>query len=268
MDRWIDIVQNYIVKHSDRVKKTTKPLRDHFGINYFTYHRIDSEGNYSVLVDRPDFAELYVENKLYTQDAFHDLPNQFQSGICTIESHMSLKPLNSVVSADTGVMLITKSDEAAYFYGFCASKKTSPISNLAHNFSQVLYSFASHFENELGDILSTMQSEQFAICKQARAKTPIIPEITTNTLSAYYNDLGMKSEVELASRLTKRERECLLLLIEGMCAKATAKRLGIKRRTVESYFDTIKDKLSCYNKQEVFFLAKKLHALGLLSTCT
>lgn len=63
---WTEIVQNYISKHSTKIKKTTEPLREHFGIGYFTYHRIDAEGKYTVLVDRPDWAEQTLENaKLY-----------------------------------------------------------------------------------------------------------------------------------------------------------------------------------------------------------
>ncbi len=62
---WQTIVQNYIVKYSSQIKKTTQPLRDHFGIDYFTYHRIDSTGKYTVLVDRPDWAEYYVSEKIF-----------------------------------------------------------------------------------------------------------------------------------------------------------------------------------------------------------
>ena len=46
---WTEIVQNYINKHSTKVKKTTQPLREHFGIGYFTYHLIDAEGKYTML---------------------------------------------------------------------------------------------------------------------------------------------------------------------------------------------------------------------------
>jgi hypothetical protein len=44
MPSWKQIVQDYIVKHSDKIKKTTRPLKDHLGVSYFTYHRIDLDG--------------------------------------------------------------------------------------------------------------------------------------------------------------------------------------------------------------------------------
>jgi hypothetical protein len=33
-------------------------------VSYFTYHRIYTEGKYTVLLDRPDWAEHYVSSKV------------------------------------------------------------------------------------------------------------------------------------------------------------------------------------------------------------
>ncbi len=84
----------------------------------------------------------------------------------------------------------------------------------------------------------------------------------------YYADLlkslGMEKYLEKAFLLTRRERECLQLLLQGKTAKETATMLDLSPRTVESYFENIKKKLSCSNKGELFSKAELLKKLELL----
>ena len=66
---WKEIVQDYIIKHSDRIQKTTRPLRERFKIEYFTYHRIDNAGKYTVLVDWPDWAPIFIAKTRSIQES-------------------------------------------------------------------------------------------------------------------------------------------------------------------------------------------------------
>jgi DNA-binding CsgD family transcriptional regulator len=73
----------------------------------------------------------------------------------------------------------------------------------------------------------------------------------------------MKDEkpVELmkqAAALSLRERECLKLLLEGKTAKETAQDMQLSFRTVEYYFENIKNKLHCFSKRELFAYAHRL----------
>ena len=265
MHSWKDIVQNYIVKHSDKVRRATSPLRDHLGIGYFTYHRVDSDGGYSVLVDSPEFAELYVEQKLYKEDAFHGLPDRYQPGFYVVENHMSMQPIQKLLRLDSCVMLVQKSGAGISFCGFGG---TSSPTSLALNRPETLLAFADYFTKELEPELMCMSQENISLFTLHGTpnfqKKPIKPEMATDSLLAYYQDLGLTNEVLMAKKLSKRERDCLRLLLDGKSAKETARLLGIKRRTVETFFESIKAKLLCWNKQEVFAVAKKLQRLHLL----
>lgn len=275
MLNWEAIVQNYIIKYSNQIQKTTKPLRDYFGIGYFTYHRIDNKGKYTVLVDRPDWAEHYVSRQIFLNDPYLRHPSVYQSGISLIESHGSeeykelvLKEGKEVLNMDMGAVLIQKNDSCVEFFGFSGNRKTSSLERLYLNHPEILTSFAAHFKNELGFILSRMNEEagslidlkgQDFLCDQ-----PICPDVASTTLLSYYRDLGMNCKVEKAEKLSLRERQCLKLLIENKSAKETAVILGLSRRTVEYYFENIKDKLGCCNKQEVLQVAKTLKDIRLL----
>lgn len=272
MLNWKDIVQNYIIKYSNEISKITRPLRDHFGVGYFTYHRIDLTGKYIVLVDRPDWAEHYVSEQIFLNDPYLRHPSVYKSGISLIDSHGSeeykervLKAGKKVLNMDLAAILIQKNNHFVEFFGFAGNRETSSLESLYLNHAQLLTSFGVHFKKELGLILREMAEEanslinlkgQDFVCEQ-----PICPDIAPAALLAYYRDLGMNCHTE---KLSLRERQCLKLLIENKSAKETASILGLSRRTVEYYFENIKNKLSCWNKQEVLQAAKNLKDLGLL----
>ena len=167
-----------------------------------------------------------------------------------------------------GAILIQKSEHCVEFFGFSGSRKTSSLENLYLNHPHLLTSFAAHFKNKLGSVLTRMEEEAGSLIDLKGpdfvCNHPICPEITSSTLLAYYRDLGMGCEVEKAEKLSPRERQCLKLLIKDKSAKESAAILNLSRRTVESYFENIKNKLACWNKQEVMQTAKSLDEMGLL----
>jgi DNA-binding CsgD family transcriptional regulator len=52
--------------------------------------------------------------------------------------------------------------------------------------------------------------------------------------------------------LTRREEQCLILLIQGKSAKQVGRELKISHRTAESYLSSIKNKFGCRTRMEVF----------------
>jgi DNA-binding CsgD family transcriptional regulator len=87
--------------------------------------------------------------------------------------------------------------------------------------------------------------------------------------SAYYDDNSSSLERDVvlqfltkivSKALTKRELECLFLMLEGKTAKEIAIILKISYRTVETYLEKIKIKLNCQHKHE---LRDKLLPIGL-----
>ncbi len=272
---WEDIVQQYIIKYSNRIRKATQPLRIHFGIDYFTYHCIDSTGKYTVLVDRPDWAEHYVSTKIYLNDPYLRHPQIYQSGMYLMGSHGSEEYKESVSKAgkmvlnvDTWVMLIEREKDHVEFFGFCANKDTSCLQHLYLNDPFLLKSFADYFKKELHSILTYMGEEASSLIELKGDdffyNELISSQLSTSSRINYLKDLGMVSEITKAEKLTPREKQCLKLLIEDKSAKETAFALGLSRRTIEFYFENIKSKLDCWTKQDVAKLAKNLADWGVL----
>lgn len=55
----------------------------------------------------------------------------------------------------------------------------------------------------------------------------------------------------LKVQLSRRERECLSLLLKGNSAKQTGRILNLSPRTIESYIETVKRKFDCRTKIEM-----------------
>lgn len=92
-------------------------------------------------------------------------------------------------------------------------------------------------------------------------------KIRTADFDSHYEllkQLGLEKYVERASKLSKRERQCLHFLLQGKTIKEIAAYLSLSPRTVEYYFNNIKDKLDCWNKGELFSAAQILEKLELL----
>jgi DNA-binding CsgD family transcriptional regulator len=272
MLNWTEIVQESIIKNSNRIRATTEPIRRLFGVNYFTYHQIDQNGSYKVLLDRPDWAEYYVSEKFYLIDPYLRHPDAYQSGFFLLEQHGTDAYKERIFQAgeefdlNQNVIYIEKSPDKVEFFGFSGHQKSSSLDQLYLNHPWTLKSFAAHFKQEMVTILQSMEGSPLTLLKGGdfHSREPIPPGKISDALETYLREIGQGKMLDLAKSLSKRERECIQLLGEGKTAKEIAILLSLSHRTVESYLENIKNKLSCNNKQELFSLASEFQELGLL----
>lgn len=273
---WTDIVQKYIIQYSDKIRQATRPLRNQFHVEYFTYHQVDIRGKYTVLVDRPDWAEHYVDEKFYLDDPYLRHPKLFKSGFYHYETFGAEDPVQRILkdgkqifNLDEGLFLIQKKQDASVeFFGFCGNKANCNLSQLARNHAGLLKAYASYFKAELSSPLLQMEEEASSLLelkgRHYHASIPKQADIDAEAIFAFLKSIGKEKEVEKIGRLSQRERQCMQLLLKGQSAKEMGLKLQLSRRTIESYFEHIKDKLSCTTKQELFGLAETFEELGLL----
>ncbi len=269
---WQEIVQDYIIKYSDKIQKVTNPLRKRLNVGYFTYHRIDNDGRYTVLVDRPEWAEHYVEGQFYLDDPYLRHPDVYQSGWCSMQSNGSdayrekiFRGGKEILDLDYNVMLIEKGVCSVEFFGFAAVQGKNSLEETALNRPCILKAFAAYFKKELSPVLLRMQEEAGSLIdlkgKDFFKKDPIHPSPKIDEL---LKDLGMKDLLLRTIKLSPQEKKCLKGIGHGKSAKETALDLRLSHRTVEAYIENIKNKLACSTKQELFALAKELESFSLL----
>lgn len=274
MLNWQEIVQNYIAKYHNIVKKTTQPLKDHFGIGYFTYHKIDNQNRYTVLVDRPDWAEYYVQEKIYLNDPYLRQASNYHSGMCLVEHNgseeykeMVIKAGKKVLDMDLGVLLIKKNKNGVEFFGFSANRKKSALEQIFLNEPHLLHSFANHFKKNTIKLLQKMDEESNNLFNLKGVDSLVNHSIKTTientTRFTFLNAIGMNHEVDQLNRLSQREKECLKLTGSNKTAKEIALILKLSHRTVESYIENIKIKLDCSTKQDLQKMAQIFDELKL-----
>lgn len=61
-------------------------------------------------------------------------------------------------------------------------------------------------------------------------------------------------------KLTKRQKECLTMLLKGMTMKQIAKALHLSPKTVEHYLEAVKKKWNCHSRIELIIKATRLLA--------
>lgn len=270
---WNEVINDQILRNIDAVKKTTAPLRELFGVDYFTYHRISNEGHYSVLLDRPDWAEHYVSEKLYLQDPYLGHPEAYNSGFCLVDMHGTPSYKEIIIqeglkfNMDLGITLIQKMEDGVEFFGFSGSKHTSALNKLYLNHQSLLLSFASHFKEQHTITLKNLEEValSLAILKGKKLERKSVqPQLNDDSLHTFLKAIGLSQQIAYTAQLSRREKQCLKCLLNGKSSKETAALLGLGTRTIESYFENIKRKLDCWGKNEIFSIAQKLESLGLL----
>lgn len=90
-------------------------------------------------------------------------------------------------------------------------------------------------------------------------------QINAESVNSLLKNLRTVSFYRQAALLSRREKECLKIFLQGKTAKETATHLSLSYRTIESYFENIKNKLDCTTKRELLAIAQTLDQFSLLS---
>jgi DNA-binding CsgD family transcriptional regulator len=110
----------------------------------------------------------------------------------------------------------------------------------------LLDSFTRYFKREASSIIERAIREQInirLIKGDAFFKVPDVPLAR--------KDPKAEKFLNHIYPLSEREKQCLELFKEGKTAQMTGAILGLSQRTVEHYFDNIKNKLGCNSKTDL-----------------
>lgn len=262
-------------KHSDAVKKCTRPLH-HLGITCFYYVYINAKGEQVLLTDRPEVDDYYYEQKLYVKDPYLRHPDNYQSGFFFFESNHkkeydgSLAYLAKTFKIDPIVGLCDKQEDSVEFFGFWGEAKESNCFEQVYlNYASLLKAFASNFKEKCKKIIQPDNGPSLSLHKLLGANefnsiSPLQPKINEKLVRKCLIEIGFGPDVAKAESLSRRERDCLKLLLKGKSMKETAVILSLSPRTVEHYLESVKNKFSCKYKNELFSIAERLFEFGLL----
>jgi DNA-binding CsgD family transcriptional regulator len=237
-----------VLKKMRTVKSICEPL-ECLGIPIFSYGRIEDNGNAVHLTNCANVSEIYYGEKLYLDDAHAVHPFLLRSGIVFMpDNHFpaDVQKLFKEANISHMLLILEHSDDLTekFFFGIKSTNKKQ--ATVLITYLDLLMSFIRYFKREASDLINKARKENFNI-KSTLGKVFVegIPTPLLNT------DPQVKRFLNMVNPLTTRERQCLELFKKGKTAQMTGAILGISQRTVEHYFDNIKNKLGCSSKADL-----------------
>jgi LuxR family transcriptional regulator len=243
------IVRNYSIKYEKKIGKICSPLKAYLNIPVFTYCFVEADGRFGYVSNVAEFTEYYFENRLHQINPYFSHPRLFRSGHsvlpCTVDEEIN-KSLCKRFHADHLFVTLRTNGSAMEFFIFAEENKDEY--SYASYFHQLdlFHKFGNYFKREAKELIGRMRAEQFNI-KQERgslfescAPVPLVNQ-----------DPKILKFLKAISPLSAQEERCLKLFQEGNSAQATAAIMNLSRRTVESYFENIKNKLGCASKYDL-----------------
>lgn len=248
------------LKNDRKLKKICEPLLQGFGIDTFWYYSISCEGELTYISNSPMIAEYFYSNELYKGHPYFKTPRLLKTGFFfndkeSSEYSSSQGKMKNYVEMDQLFMLMDVGAEKAEGYGFALTNSSQDLSNKIINNLYCLKKFISYFQKEaekeikeLGKYSLDLKKTCDSFCRP------------TN----YFNDLASSQKIaeflkkidpiqfHRLNSLSEREKECIKWLLKGMTAVQIGKKLYLSNRTVESYIESIKNKLGCRTKKELF----------------
>ncbi len=265
-----EFTERYIFREHDTIRRLCRPVRDRLDVAYVTYHRITNDGHWSALVDRPDWAEQYVENAYYQIDPHLRHPDQYDPGVYLLNDVGStdFQEMAQKESEKFGIYktltLIEKSKDCVEMMGFSVAKNRPGLLN------QVPYLklFMNYFKQEGAELLDRVQADPVDLVELKGAAFQPAKDwqstIVKPSLWSFLREIKWPHIDRVQTPLSKRERQCLVLLFDGFSGPQIAEKLELSHRTIEHYLENVKNKWTCESRQELISIARDLQRLGLL----
>jgi|SRR5579872_4679789 len=250
MDDLSEIVRRYSIKQDRLIKKICAPLADTLGISYFAYYRIEEEGGFCIVSNLPEQLDYYYSQPFYLTNPYLVHPRLMRTGyaiVTTSFDEASIALMRQQFNIYKLFLILQHFGGAIEGYLFFGKESDPIIPQDFLNNLHLLLKFAPYFKREAKTLLGHMQADKFNLKK---AKGEAFLKSDPNMPLAYADQKTLTFLKKIAP-LSWREQQCLELFQQGRSAQATAGELGLSPRTVESYFESIKDKLGCYTKGEL-----------------
>lgn len=246
--------ENY--KHFEKLCEEASPILGK--VTQCGIMELDSNGHALIVANRPDFGEVFIDKKGYTFDPHFVFSKNFKEGIRSLNSReeYELLYLNaaSVYGKNFGIhegfMWQDKiSEDIQRMYWFVSD--TPEIYNEVVNNIDIFKRFLKYFRDKNKDVINVARERKVKISDDREQyfvdndKQPVSKREKMNLL---LHTMGL---LDKDQHISKREWQCIELLNLGNSANKTGEILNISRRTVESHFNNIKDKLNVSKKTEI-----------------
>ncbi|MCC2624385.1 MAG: hypothetical protein K0R14_258 [Burkholderiales bacterium] len=248
IDNWTDIdLDNHIFFNlSEEINSLIAPLSQYFGLDSFNYLKTYNDGSHVRVTNTPDWVRHYLRTKLY-QESIFELPahHYVRNRViwCNVGTHSHIIQEAAKFNIKHGVTFIEPVEDGCEFYFLGTTICNGEVINKYLSNFTLLEKFITNFHQAKAPLLHKVEPHRFIIKDRydnnlCFKQGNLIEKF--NFLNSLYN-----------YHFTKRELDCVPLLIKGYSAKQIAEELDLSFRTIESYINNIKNKTKSSSKNEL-----------------
>jgi len=260
------------IKISKEVADICKPL-GLFNIHHFTYQKHCDDGGRINVSNRPDWIADYYNLQLIQSSLFEAKPSLYKPRYDVWLDDYDLEVYrHGKLYYNTGHSITISQPQAdgCEFFLFSAKvvdKKSIPF--LAKNLD-ILYHFILYFKDRAAkllkraqnatirdvDIIQAVRSADLILSEQALCDKMLANKEKFFKSTRIYK-YTFESGEQKGIKLSDREIDCIIHLLNNKTGKQTAKEMRISPRTVEHYLDNIRTKFDCNTKSDLFVKLKQ-----------
>ncbi len=250
MEELDELFEKFTAQHSQKIQKICEPLREHLDISKLIYYRLDADGTFSLFSNFPELVRYYHEQNLHLTNPMFVHPSLLSKGSVLVPLTRNKFAANEIqkrfLITKVFFVLLNNGDRVEGFL-FANPSQDDSFANIIAQNMELLYKFIPYFQDEVNPLVRKMRDKKFNLLKIKGEKfwnaDPTVPLSRKNPRA--------KEFLKELFPLSNREMQCLELYLRGETAQSTAAILGLSQRTVESYFESIKQKLHCSSKSEL-----------------
>ncbi len=247
-------ISRYIsVTAASEVQLICQPMFDLLGLNYFGYFRIYQDATCLGLLSDPLWFEHFITHEFSYQSGKNLVPGQH----LWITTHRPIvyQHAREYFNHDHGLFVVEQKSDYLESAIFATYRGNDKILDFYLNYPDLLKQFILYFEHAASPLIKKASQQKMLLGKNLKKTNSEASKIrsTFEQLFSCSSTLGsqvfhLKDDV---TNITKREKECLILLCQGKSAKCIAADLSISSRTAESHINNMRQKFDCRNTAEL-----------------
>lgn len=233
--------QHYFLTSFNDVKTICKPLLS-LNLTHFSYTKSYVDHRRVYLTTHPDLLEDYFSEALYKIGDCEYRPTTYQDQVLLWSSlpDQTLYMQARQHGISNGILIIKPTLTYTEFFNFATHLTNINITNTYLTNYALIEKFIQYFREKSKYLVLTSEKLNFILPHRREA----------NHLSAqsYKADHFLLMD---RVKLTKRQYECAVKLVQGYTFKEISQVLNLSPRTVESYINHLKSKFSTRSKTQL-----------------
>lgn len=252
----------------DKVRQLSKDFCSQLGITTFAYVRIYEDGRVSWVTSNPEQDRFLIDSGALNEDPLVNTPEALKEGHYLWfhdrqfpGSEAFYRDRAKLFQMDHGMVIIKRQKkylETCCFSGLLAK---APLYNLFMNKKELFNLFMDHFVKQTDRRLLSLLEKGITIGDIKKSFGPSSAKKQRELTSCPTSLLALCGCKYLA-KLSKREKECLVLLKQGFNYRGIGSQLKLSPRTVEHYLESVRNKLGIESRSELFLVAENISKLN------